>query len=62
MKSTPYKLINCCFYKIEPDYVLRICILEHEREIIIEESYSSLAGGHFNVDTTNRKILQVGLW
>jgi len=62
MKSTPYTLINGYLYKLGPYDVLRRCVLEHERDIIIEEAHVGPIGGHFYVDTTTKKIIQVGLW
>ena len=37
-------------------------MLEHEREDIMHEAHYGLAGGHFQVDTTAKKIQQLGLW
>ena len=36
--------------------------MEHERQDIIQEAHSGAAGGHFSVETTIKKIHQVGMW
>ena len=62
MKSTPYSLINGFLYKIGLDDILRRGVLEHERNNIIHEAHYRPAGGHFQVDTTTKKIQHSGLW
>ena len=44
------------------DEVLRRCVLEHERENIMHEAQYGPTGGHFQSDTTAKKIQQSGLW
>ena len=56
MKAAPYSLINGFLYKMVLEYILRICILEHERDNIMYEAHYGPAGGHFQVDTTAKKI------
>ena len=56
MKATPYSLINGFLYKMGLDDILRRCVLEHERNNIMYEAHYGPAGGHFQVDTTTRKI------
>jgi hypothetical protein len=62
MKVAPFTIINGYLYKMGMDDVLRRCVPEHEREDIINESHAGAVGGHFQADTTTRKVLQVGLW
>ena len=62
MKATPYSLINGFLYKMGLDGILRRCVLEHERENIMSEAHYGPAGGHFQADTTAKKIQQSGLW
>ena len=62
MKATPFTLINGTLYKLGLDDVLCRCVLEHGRHEIIQEEHAGAAGGHFQVNTTIRKILQSGLW
>ena len=44
------------------DDILKRCLLEHERDNIMHESYYGPTGGHFQVDTIAKKIQQSGLW
>ena len=62
MKATPYNLVNGFLYKMGLDDILRWCVLEHERENIIYEADYAPTGGHFQADTTAKKIQQSGLW
>ena len=62
MKVAPYTLINRFLYKLGPDEILQRCVLEHEILYIIDETHNGFAGGHYQDDTTARKILQPGLW
>ena len=62
MKVEPYTLINGFLYKMGLDHILRRCVLEHERDNIMYEAHYGLAGGHFQVDTTAKKIQQLRLW
>ena len=58
MKAAPYSLINGFLYKMGLDNILRRCSLEHERDNIMHEAHYELVGGHFQVDTTPKKIQQ----
>ena len=62
MKDAPYSLINGFLYKMGLDDILRRCVLEHERDNIMHVAHYGPAGGHFQVDTTAKKIQQSGLW
>ena len=44
------------------DDILRRCLLEHELDKIMHEAHYGPAGGHFQADTTAKKIQQSGLW
>ena len=56
MKAAPYSLINGFLYKIWLDDILKRCVLEHERDQIMHEAHYGPAGGHFQADTTAKKI------
>ena len=56
MKDAPYSIINRFLYKIGLDKVLHYCVLDHERESIMHESHYDSARGHFQSDTTPKKI------
>ena len=44
------------------DDILRRGVLEHERDHIIHEAHYGPIGGHFQTNTTTKKIQQLGLW
>ena len=56
MKAAPYSLINGFLYKMGLDNILRRCVLEHEINNIMYEAHYGPTGGHFQVDTTAKKI------
>ena len=58
MKAAPYTLINGFLYRLGIDDILRRCVLDHEKVGIMDEAHSGSAGGHFQVDTTTKKVLQ----
>ena len=62
MKAAPYSIINGFLYKMGLDDILRRCVLEHERNNIMNEAHYGPVGGHFQVDTTAKKIQQPNLW
>ena len=45
-----------------PDEILRRCVLEHEKPLILAEAHSGAAGGHYAGKATVQKILVAGLW
>ena len=49
-------------YKLGPDEILRRCVLEHERPMILSKAHDGVAGGHYAGKDTTYKILMVGLW
>lgn len=62
MKATPYTLINGFLYRLGVNDILHRCVLDHEKIGIMQEAHSGSAGGHFQDDTTTKKVLKVGLW
>ena len=62
MKVTPCTLINGFLYKMGLDEVHCRCVLEHERENIMHEVHYGPSGGHFQSNTTAKKIQQLKLW
>ena len=58
MKVAPYSLINGFLYKMGLDDILRRCVLEHERNHIMHEAHYGTTKGHFQADTTAKKIQQ----
>jgi hypothetical protein len=47
VRAAYYQLIARCLYKMGTYNILRRCVLEHERPIILVGSHESVAGGHY---------------
>ena len=62
MKDAPYSLINGFLYKMGLDDILRRCVLEHEKDNMMYEAHYGLERGHFQADTTTKKIQQSEIW
>ena len=62
MKVATYTLINEFLYNFGLDEIHWRCALKYEQKDIIDKAHSGPAGGHYQDDTTARKILQLGLW
>ena len=62
VKAVDFTLIAGQLYKMGPDEILRRCVLEHEKPLILAEAHYGAAEGHFAGKATAQKILMVGLW
>jgi hypothetical protein len=62
VKAVDYQLIAGNLYKMGADGILRRCVLEHERRVILEEAHDGIVGGHYAGRATAQNILCVGLW
>jgi hypothetical protein len=62
VKETHCQLIAGNLYKLGADGILRRCVLEHERPMILEEVHDGIAGGHYAGRENEQNILCVGLW
>jgi hypothetical protein len=47
VKAPDYQLITGHLYKMGADRILRMCVLEHERPIILAEAHEGIVGGHY---------------
>jgi hypothetical protein len=47
VKATDYQFIAGNLYKLGADGILRRCVLEHERPMILTEAHKGIAGGHY---------------
>jgi transposase InsO family protein len=45
-----------------PDEILRRCVMEVERPLILSEAHEGIAGGHYAGKETMHKVLRAGLW
>jgi hypothetical protein len=62
VKATNYQLIVGSLYKLGTDGILRQCVLEHERPMILTEAHDEIVGGHYAGRKTTQKMLCTGLW
>jgi hypothetical protein len=44
------------------DEVLRRCVMDIERPLILVEAHEGIIGGHYVGKETSQKVLRVGLW
>ena len=45
-----------------PDEILRICVMEAERQLILSKAHEGITGGHYVGKETVHKVLRDGLW
>jgi phosphopantetheinyl transferase (holo-ACP synthase) len=57
-----FLLVAGQLYKRGPDEILRICVMEKELTMILEESHEGIVGGHYAGKEAAQKVLGVGLW
>ena len=62
VRASEFTLIAGKLYKMGPDEILRRCVLEHEKPLILAEAHSGAARGHYAGKDTAQKILTTGLW
>jgi hypothetical protein len=62
VKAIDYQSIARNLYKLGADGILRRCVLEHERPMILEEAHGGIVGGHYVRRETPHKILCTGIW
>jgi hypothetical protein len=62
VKAADYQLIAGNLYKLGVDGILRGCVLENERPMMLSEVHEGIAGGHYTGRTIAHKILCAGLW
>lgn len=62
VKETNYQVIARNLYKLDTDGLLRRCVSEHERPMILSEAHERVAGGHYVVKTMTQNILHPRIW
>jgi hypothetical protein len=60
--AADFLLIAGQLYKMGPDEILRRCVMEVERPLILVEEHEVIAGGHYAGKETTHKVLRAGLW
>jgi hypothetical protein len=62
VRAVEYQLIGGHLYKIGTYNILRRCVMEHERTIILVEAHEGIVGGHYAGKATTHKVLHAELW
>jgi transposase InsO family protein len=62
VRAADFSLIVGQLYKMGPDEILRRCVMEAERPLILAEAHEGIAGGHYAGKETTQKVLRAGLW
>jgi hypothetical protein len=62
VRAADFSLIAGQLYKMGPDEILRRCIMEAERPMILTKSHEGITGGHYAGKETAQKVLRDGLW
>ena len=57
-----FSLIAGQIYNMGPDEILRRCVMEVERPLILDESHEGIVGGHYAGKTIVQKVLRASLW
>jgi hypothetical protein len=60
--AADYQLIAGHLYKLGADGILRRCVMEHERSMVLAEAHEGIAGGNYAGNPTTQKVLHIGLW
>jgi hypothetical protein len=60
--ATNFSLIARQLYKMGPDEILKRCVMEAEKSLILAEAHEGIAGGHYIGKETTQKVLTYGLW
>jgi hypothetical protein len=56
-----FSLIVEQLYKMGPNEILRRCVMEAKRPLILAEAHEGITGGHYAGKETTQMILRVGL-
>jgi hypothetical protein len=57
-----FSLIVGQLYKLGPNEILRRCVMDIERPLILAEAHEGITGGHYTGTATTQKVLRDGLW
>jgi hypothetical protein len=62
VRATYFSLVAGQLYKMGLDEILRRCVMEIERPVILIEADEGIAKGHYAGKATAQKVLRDGLW
>jgi hypothetical protein len=60
--AADFSLIVGQLYNMGPDEILRRCVMETERTLILVEAHEGIAGGYYAGKATTQKIHRAGFW
>ncbi len=61
-KVEPFSLKEGIMYNVGQDNKMHRCLTTSETQNVLKELHEGVLGGHFVVDITANKILDVGYW
>jgi hypothetical protein len=61
VRAANFQLIAGQLYKMGPDEILRRCVMESKRPLILAEAHEGITGGHYARKETTQKVLRAGL-
>jgi hypothetical protein len=59
--ATEYQLIACHLYKLGVDGIIRICVMENEFSMVLEETHEGMDRGKYAGNITTHKVLRTVL-
>jgi hypothetical protein len=62
VRTAEISLIDGQLYNMGPGDILRRCVMEEKRELILAEAHEGITGGHYARKETTHNVLRVGLW
>lgn len=62
VKAVDYQVIAGQLYKLGPIEILRRCVVDHEKTVVLEEAHGGVVGGPYAGKATAHKILRARLW
>jgi hypothetical protein len=61
-KASPYTIYKGVIYKLAPDHTFKRCLEKHEVPDVIEAMHTEESRGHYALQSTVKKILNVDYW
>jgi hypothetical protein len=62
VRVVDFSLIAGQLYKMGSDEILRRCVMEIERPLILTKAHEGITEGHYAGKATAQKVLRAGLW
>jgi hypothetical protein len=62
VRVADFQIIAGQLYNIGPDEILRRCVIDSERPLILAEAHEGITIGNYAGKATTKKVLRAGLW